>query len=451
MEPKQILSRDGFWQNWLTRTTRSSDIKAPPWPHWLNIKAQVYLFGIEWEYSPFEGSKNKELQAQRKNGFGFYALSRFQDAIGYVKALPVAKGHKYAAALHLSDQQSQGGIEIFCFHLKANQYALIALNESKPVPGHDYVGTKENVWQLGEDYSNLQEKQAIRYVGNAGIFDMEEPLTLEKAFANPAPDAQFKAIINQPLLIGLAAALLTVFGLIYGVNEYLAHTRLQEELQRQAMLNDPNLLYEKSIEPALKQVAVGGRVQIDTWMQTIGKLPLKTAGWRLNAVNCNLQSCTATWHRQYGNFSELFQSIPVAYASRTENMDAAKPGNSTATTTHLLVNQPNMQVLARNNLPVAKDLLSQFSSQLQDLSLLDNTAITLDKPVLFPSTAQGTPDTLTRPVVRGNWGLQLELWSIATLKLFPYVVPETLDIQFPEGKQDQAVYSLKGSFYALYK
>jgi hypothetical protein len=70
---------------------------------------------------------------------------------------------------------------------------------------------------------------------------------------------------------------------------------------------------------------------------------------------------------------------------------------------------------------------------------------------LFPTTAQGTPDSLNRPVVRGNWGLQLELWSIASLKLYPYVVPETLDIQFPEGKQDQVVYSLKGSFYALYK
>ncbi len=451
MESKQMLSRGGFWQNWLTRVTRSTNTQAPPWPHWLTIKGQVYLYGIDWEYSPFESSKNKELQAQRKNGFGFYALSRFQDVIGYVKALPVVNGKKYAAALHLSDQHSQGGIEIFCFKLKANQYSFIALNESKPVPGHDYVGSKENVWQLGEDFSNLQEKQVIRYVGNSGIFDMEEQLTLEKAFSNPAPSAQFTSIINQPLFMVLVAALLTVFGLIYGVNEYLAQIQLQEERERQAVLNDPNYLYEKSIEPALKKISNGGRVQIDTWMETIGKLPLKTAGWRLDSVNCNLQSCTATWHRQYGNFTELFQSIPIKYASRTENMDAAKPGNSTATTTHLFINQSNVHVLTRNTLPLAKDLLSLFSSQLQDLSLLNNTGITLDKPVLFPLTAQGTPDSLKHPVVRGNWGLQLELWSISSLKLYPYVVPETLEIQFPEGKQAQAVYSLKGSFYALYK
>jgi hypothetical protein len=217
------------------------------------------------------------------------------------------------------------------------------------------------------------------------------------------------------------------------------------------MLNDPNLLYEKSIEPALKQVAGGGRVQIDTWMQTIGKLPLKTAGWRLNAVNCNLQSCTATWHRQYGNFSELFQSIPVAYASRTENMDAAKPGNSTATTTHLLVSQPNMQVLARNNLPVAKDLLSQFSSQLQDISLIENMSLLMDKPKLFPDTAQGGLDALHKPVMRGVWTISHDLWSLDSLNLYPFVVPETLELQFSPDKQGNIAYTLKGSYYALYK
>jgi hypothetical protein len=451
VERKQILSRVLFWQNWLGRSTRSANTQATPWPHWLILKGQVFLFGIDWEYSPFEGSKNKELQAQRKNGFAFYAVSRFQDAIGYVKALPAVKGKKYAAALHICDQQSQGGIEIFCFHLNANRYALIALNESKPVPGHDYIGSKENVWQLGMDFANLQENQPIRYVGNAGIFDMEETLTLEKVFSNPSPNSEFASITNQPLIVGLASVILTVFGLIYGVNEYFAHIKQQQELQRQAMMNDPNLMYERSIEPALKQVTNGGRTQIDNWMQTIGKLPLKTAGWRLNAVSCNLQSCTATWNRQYGNFSELFNSIPVAFASRTELMDATKPGNSTATTTHLLLDEPKAQGLSRSNLPVAKELLSQFSSQLQDLSLLDNTVITLDKPALFPITAQGTPDSLNRAVVRGNWGLQLELWTIGSLNLFPNVVPETLDIQFSEGKQDPAVYSLKGSFYALNK
>jgi hypothetical protein len=123
--------------------------------------------------------------------------------VGYVKALPAVKGKKYAAALHLCDQQSQGGIEIFCFYLNANRYALIALNESKPVPGHDYIGSKENVWQLGLDFANLQENQPIRYVGNTGIFDMEETLTLEKAFSNPSPNSEFASITNQPLIVGL--------------------------------------------------------------------------------------------------------------------------------------------------------------------------------------------------------------------------------------------------------
>jgi len=446
-----MLSLGGFWRNNLSRLIRPTAVTASPWPHWISTKGQVFLFGIDWEYSAPAGSKNKELQAQRKKGLGFYALSHFEDVIGFISALPVAKGRKYAAALHLADRLSQGGIEIFCFHLREDLYSFIALNESKPVPGHDYVGTKENVWQLGDDFANLQEKQAIRYVGNSGIFEMEEPLTLEKALTDPASHAQFKSIIHQPLLLAFAAVLLGVLGLVYGANAYLTHLRIQEEQKRQALLNDPNVLYEQSIGPALKQVTSGGRTQIDSWIQTIGKLPLKTAGWRLDSVKCTLQDCTATWHREYGNFSELFNSLGLAYVSRTENMDTSKVGNSTATTTHRLAEASRASTMDRNALPVAKDVLSLFSSQLQDLTLLDNATITLDKPVLFPASAQGSAETLQRPVVRGTWGLQLELWSIHSLKLLPYVVPETLDIQFPADKQDQAVYSLKGSFYALYK
>lgn len=446
-----MLSRVGLWPKPLARLFRPPTNTSTPWPHWLSIKGHVFLFGIDWEYSPLAGGKNKELQAQRKKGLSFYALSHFEDVIGYVGALPRINGKKYAAALQMSDRLSQGGIEIFCFHLKDDVYSFIALNESKPVPGHDYVGTKENVWQLGDDFSNLQEKQAIRYVGNSGIFEMEEPLTLEKALSNPSSNAQFKSIINQPLYMALAAALLVIFGLIYGVNEYLTHLRIQEEQKRQALMNDPNLLYEQNLEPALKQITNGGRAQIDNWMQTIGKLPLQTGGWRLDSVKCNLQDCTATWQREYGNFSDLFNSIPLAYVSRTENLDTAKPHQSTATTTHQLAQKTNTQTVNRNSLPLVKDVLSQLSSQLQDLSLLDKSVVSLEKPVLFPSTAQGNLDTLKRPVVRGTWGLQLELWSIASLKLYPYAVPETLEIQFPAGKQDQAIYALKGSFYALYK
>ena len=98
-----------------------------------------------------------------------------EDVVGYVKALPETNGKKYAAALHLADRLSQGGIEIFCFHLKDDLYSFIALSDSKPVPGHDYIGSKENVWQLGNDFANLQEQQAIRYVGMSSIKAAQKP------------------------------------------------------------------------------------------------------------------------------------------------------------------------------------------------------------------------------------------------------------------------------------
>jgi len=451
VQPKQSVSTGWSWRPKQPSKVNSPTQKPAPWSQWSIIKGHTFLFGIDWEFSPFSSSKNKELQKQRKNGNFFYAISTMEDVVGYVKALPETNGKKYAAALHLADRLSQGGIEIFCFHLKDDLYSFIALSDSKPVPGHDYIGSKENVWQLGNDFANLQEQQAIRYVGNAGIFQMEESVSLEKAFSNPTVTAQFKNIVNQPLLLGLILGLVVVFGISYGVDSYLTAVKIKEEQKRMELLNNPNHLYEQQIDKALKEINAGGREQIDNWMATIGKLPLDIAGWQLDNVNCNLKNCTATWKRRYGNFSELFRAVPVPFVGRSESMDAKNPENSIATTVHALAFEPRLNTLTRDELPKAKEVLSQISSQLQDLSLLEKTTVSLEKVGLFPANMQGTPDTLLRPVVRGGWEMQLELWSISSLNLSPNVVPESLTIHFPADKQGSSNYSLKGSFYARYK
>ena len=77
--------------------------------------------------------------------------------------------------------------------------------------------------------------------------------------------------------------------------------------------------------------------------------------------------------------------------------------------------------------------------------------LSMEKPKLFPDIAQGSLETLNRPVLRGAWSISHELWSLDSLNFYPFVVPETLELQFPPTKEGTVVYALKGSYYALYK
>ena len=445
---KHILSLD--WLGRKAKSKRQIDNPQAP-PSWAAIQGNIFLFGIEWEFAPFAGNKNSELQRQRKAGNIYYALSVYEDSISYISKLPEHKGNKYAAAIHLADRHSQGGIEIFCFALKDNLFSFIALNDSRPVPGHDYLGSKANVMQLAEDFASLQEQQAIRYIGNSGLFDMEEPLSLDKAFSKPESQAKIRTIINQSLVVGLLTVCALLYAGYYGLDYYLTQQRLEAEAEQQALLNNPNTVYEKQILPAMQAIGPAGRVQISHWLQTIGKLPLTHSGWRLTNVKCSALECVASWNREYGNFSELFTTLPLPYTTTTENMDPGKPGVSSATTTHVVPPVPNKKTLARESLPKVNEVLRTFSSQLQDISLLENMGLFMDKPKLFPDAAQGSLDALNKPVLRGAWTISHDLWSLDSLNLYPFVVPETLELQFAPDQQGNVAYILKGSYYALYK
>ena len=75
----------------------------------------------------------------------------------------------------------------------------------------------------------------------------------------------------------------------------------------------------------------------------------------------------------------------------------------------------------------------------------------MEKPKLFPDNAQGNLETLQRPVIRGAWTITHDLWSLDSWKLQPFVVAESLELQFPSSPIGSVVYSLKGSYYALHK
>jgi hypothetical protein len=59
------------------------------------------------------------------------------------------------------------------------------------------TGTKENVWQLGDDFANLQEKQAIRYVGtteNMTVFEQPSCVDNYWRVSNYIPGDSFLSV-----------------------------------------------------------------------------------------------------------------------------------------------------------------------------------------------------------------------------------------------------------------
>ena len=63
---KAPLGQNSFRLNPFDRGLNRAVVQEAAWPHWIAIKNNVFLFGIEWELSPFSSGKNKELENQRK-------------------------------------------------------------------------------------------------------------------------------------------------------------------------------------------------------------------------------------------------------------------------------------------------------------------------------------------------------------------------------------------------
>ena len=417
------------------------------------VNGNIYVFGLQWEISFAKEQRNAEIQLQKKQGNQYHVVSAYEDSIGYARTLPEIKGNKYAGALQLAAQHSQGGVEIFCFKLNEDSYAMVVLNDYRPVPGHDVVNSKGHVLQLENNVISLHPNQTLRYVGNSELFDMEESLSIEDAFSHPDAATKLKKILNLRAIYAGVAGVLVLFGGLVGLDHYLTLEQEEANAQRQAQLNNPNTLYEKQIDPALSAVGSGGSELIAQWINTIKKLPLKTAGWNLVSVKCTVTECTALWQREYGNFNELFKSLPIPFTNTTESLETNRELTSTATTTHPVAPLEKKHPITRDDLPIAKQVLRLFSSQLQDFSLLEEANVSMDKPKLFPETSQGTLESLSRPVVKGTWSFKHQLWSLDSLNLYPFVVPETIEISFANSqtKQTHTGYELKGSFYALYK
>jgi hypothetical protein len=117
--------------------------------------------------------------------------------------------------------------------------------------------------------------------------------------------------------------------------------------------------------------------------------------------------------------------------------------------THDLANFPKVQGIdksvSRDELNSVISAQNQWGSALQNISLLPKSTVTMTPAGLF-GNATAALEALNKPVVKGTWALEHDLWSLPDLDIPNFVVPETLTVQI--DLKTTLRYKLEGAYYA---
>ncbi|MET0208192.1 MAG: hypothetical protein ABW220_04075, partial [Burkholderiaceae bacterium] len=245
---------------------------------------------------------------------------------------------------------------------------------------------------------------------------------------------------------GLAFLLLGAWG---GWAWYAAHQR--DELARQAALaSDPHRLYEQALPALLKQAGAPGNALLAQWRALLGALPVTREGWSLQRFDCRQTRphCIATWIRRYGNFNDFERGGLIGQAGGRTPAEGVKDDvlGASLTTQHPLPVPPDSGAsLSRERLPSLHEATRRWGSRLQDLMLAaekQGNPVTLNPARLL---GEGAMASLKQPVVTMGWRIADDIWSLPTLDLPDYAVPEALTVQLDASRVN---YVLTGAIYA---
>jgi len=407
------------------------------------------VFGVHWTPVTSDIRLGKLLETARQDGYVNYVSHSYQDTVGFIGALPAGVKKAYSAAIILSLQFSEGGTELFVFR-QGDLYGLVGLIEYSPTPGFDAIGNEDEIKVLAEEFKQLNASQLLRFYGNVAWFPEHELLELTKvAQKTNNTKSAVQVIPNVKRLMALIAISVLVLGGIYAGYVYYQDILQEQEISLQAALNDPNRLYETAIASAIKTTGTPGRAKLNQWQAFFDKLPLNVSGWVAKTVICAATKCEVQWVRISGTLTDFEAALPVALHGKTLFKVDRGLVNSELLTTHEMADFPQTdgidKAIDRAELINLTDAQNQWGSALQNFSLLPKSTVALTAPVLFGNST-ATVETLNKPIVRGTWVLEHELWSLPDLEIPDFVVPETLTVLI--DLKANLRYKLEGAFYA---
>lgn len=415
----------------------------------LTVEKQQYVFGLDWRFYGDRKDLRKTLGSSQKSGLTHYAVTTTEDMVGLGYTSLKGSGKSFSASLQIAEAVSQGGVELFVLKLGEDLYSITALHDSRPVAGFDRIGTGSEILSLAGEFQLQQIGHNIRQAGNSGRLENEDPIKLSSAFTSPSVSSRLKKLPNYRKQFLFGIGLLLVLSLAWLIWWWLNMESLRVAQEKRIREQDPNFIYERVVASGVNSIGVHAQAQLQSWRAAIKDVPLDQNGWSLNKINCVPQQCEAFWERGFGNYKE-FYTLPLTGVVRTTETQTADNPAVASIQTILKVIAPQVVVgqLKRGDLPKLPDALQTLASQLQDMALLPSSAVQLKAPELFPATPGIKIQQIKAPVVRGEWSITHELWSLGDLEWKGKVLVAESLLIYREEKTNNWLYTLTGKYYA---
>ena len=412
---------------------------------WISFDQYRFVLGMEWRLlDSSEKLVRGTLSKLRREGLEWYASCGLQDCVGICSNIPESKNPMYSAALHLADQWSSGGIELFVFGMPQQRVAVVALNAGRPVPGFDFIGTMGEAQSLIEEFEAMYQGTSVRRVGDLGLLADEEQLSAQTVFDQPRAETKLKQIPS------LKALLITVGFLVLGLAVLGGFYYLQIQEREDMLKNlptpsaptppDPNPAYIASANQLVQGLAAVGQQQHTAWIQLAKALPLEHRGWVMTQLECKGETCNADWRRQFGSVDDFYTLLPP-HNKQTQHL----PTSNDALTQNLQTQHPAQPKVVGKGYEKATDLPSQsqgfrqLSSWLQDLSLIGASGVSIEKAQMWSTPAEGA--VIQQPLFKGTWNAEIPLGIAPDLVVPPFATVNQLKTTLGSS------YQLSGDYY----
>jgi len=416
----------------------------------LAVEKHRFVFGLDWRFYTDRKDLNLTFSAAKKEGYTHHILTQSEDLVGIGRfSEKKTKGQLYSASLQLIQTVSQGGVELFVFQLDRESYCLLAFNDSRPVNGYEKIGSRTDIMALAGDFQLSQVGQNIRQAGNTGALEHEENIKLSEAFGRLDEITRLKKIPDYKKLAFIVMGVLLLGLAAYYANSYYKNTKMKDILAKMANERDPNFIYEREINSSLQNIGLPAQMQLERWRSAINPVPMLRRGWSLTGIQCLPDECKLKWQREHGNFEEFYLNPLSNEIKNIESQSANNPATGVIETTiKVPVSESAAIKWTREKLFPLQNIQRPLASQLQDLSLLSNSAVYLANAELYPLKNGLSIQQVNKPVVSAEWMVTHDLWSLNELKFtIPSLVVEGLSISRDENK-NQWIYTLKGRYYA---
>jgi hypothetical protein len=397
----------------------------------LKIEGASYVFGLDWRLVPPKRRLSRTLAMARQEGQAWCALSEMEDVVGFLANPQWLRGRHYSACLHLASRLSQGGLELFAFAISEQQHAVLALQESRPLPGFDYLGEPATARAMVEEFMAIQRGQPMRLVGNTDYLEGQEEISPDDVFVEPAKSARLRSLRSwRALRRGLVFAVLAV-AVGFAVMRYLEYRREETLTALQGSPAYQQRIYQQELDAAWASLPPSSAVVLRGWWTVLSSLPLRVQGWRLLMVECEIENCRAHWQRQHGSYTDFLNVMPAGASGVDESASDQDLMAGRLVTRHPLPQAETTAELDRAGLPPLLQARRVLADQMQDLQLLGPAQVQVEPAQLFGG--QFDPQILVEPVFSGQWRLRHGLWLLPLLALPDFARVQSLRVDMATG------------------